>query len=81
MGKYGYCQDCKRIFSTSSTCPFCQSSHVNELNIKAPVNVLGTKVKGRVYKLLQEGIEVLIVDEQQNKAIKEFSASKLRKVL
>jgi len=54
---------------------------VNELNIKAPVNVLGTKVKGRVYKLLQEGIEVLIVDEQQNKAIKEFSASKLRKVL
>jgi hypothetical protein len=81
MEKYQYCQDCKRIFSASSTCPFCQSANVNELNVKAPVNVLGTKVKGRVYKLSKEAIQVLIVDEQQNKSVKEFSASKLRKVL
>lgn len=81
MESYQYCQDCKRIFSATSTCPFCLSTNVNELNVKAPVNVLGTKVKGRVFKLSKEGIQVLIADEQQNKAIKEFSASKLRKVL
>jgi hypothetical protein len=81
MENYQYCQDCKRIFSASTACPFCQSVNVDELNVKAPVNVLGTKVKGRVFKLSNEGIQVLIVDEQRNKSIKEFAASKLRKVL
>jgi hypothetical protein len=81
MGNYVYCEDCKRIFPLKSNCPFCESTKVSELCLKAPVNILGTKVKGRVFKLASDVIKVLIVDEGQNKSIREYEASKLKKIL
>jgi len=81
MGNYVYCEDCKRIFPVKSNCPFCESTKVSELYLKAPVNILGTKVKGRVFKLAPDVIKVLIVDEGQNKSIRDFDASKLKKIL
>jgi len=81
MDNYEYCDDCKRIFIENSSCPFCESTQVSELYVKSPVNILGTKVKGRVFKLSSDGIKVLVVDAQNNKSIRDYDASKLKKVL
>lgn len=80
MYNYNYCKDCLRVFA-DSTCPFCNSSQVSVLNINAPVNILGTKTKGRVFKQSSDEVKVLITDESHNKSIREFSASKIRKIL
>lgn len=81
MDKYNYCTDCKRIFTEKSSCPFCKSTQVSELNLKSPVNILGTKVKGRVANFTPGGIKILVVDEDKSKSIREIDSSKLRKIL
>lgn len=81
MDNYEYCEVCKRIFIRNSLCPFCKSTQVSELYLKAPVNILGTKIKGKVFKLSSDGIKVLVVDEQRNKYIRDYDSSKLKKVL
>jgi len=81
MDKLNYCVDCKRIFNHASVCSYCNSENVKELAQKAPVNVIGTKLKGRLFKVHSEKAQILIIDEKQSKSVKEFEASKLQKVL
>lgn len=81
MDKLYYCGECKRIIENSESCSYCNSSYVNELSVGAPVNVIGTKLKGKILKVKDNTARLLIRDEGNNKFIREYEGSKLRKVL
>jgi len=81
MNKIAYCIDCKRIFNFSEQCPHCNSSNLKELVKKAPVNVLGTKLKGRFLKAEGEMLNILFYGEGREKTIRKYEASQLQKVL
>ncbi|WP_041274705.1 hypothetical protein [Desulforamulus reducens] len=81
MKNLSYCVDCKRIANFSEECSYCQSQNIKDLTRKAPVNVIGTKIKGRVLKVKDQMVEVLYIDENKNTYVKPFEAEKLKKVL
>lgn len=81
MYKVYYCNACRRVINNSESCDYCKSNDIKELNLKAPVNVIGTKIKGRILKFKNESIDLLIKDEFNNKMVKEFKMDELRKIL
>ncbi|GAB6179256.1 hypothetical protein JCM14036_05750 [Desulfotomaculum defluvii] len=81
MKKLSYCVDCKRIASFAGECTYCQSQNIKQLTRKTPVNVIGTKIKGRVLNVKDQMVEILYIDENKNTFVKPFEAEKLKKVL
>lgn len=81
MRKLYYCEECKRVLDDDKKCSFCNSQSVKELNIGAPVNVVGSKLKGKILKICESNVRLLIRDESNNKFIKEYEHNKLRKVI
>ncbi len=81
MNKLYYCLDCKRVFPLSHECHYCNSIRTKELRRNAPINVLGSKIKGRVFKINQEDIQILYIDEHKNQLIQKFSFEKIKKIL
>jgi hypothetical protein len=81
MNKLYYCSECKRVLSNGESCNYCNSNSVYELAVGAPCNVIGTKLKGKVLKIKDNTVRLLIRDEGNNKLIREYDGEKLRKVL
>lgn len=81
MLKLNYCVDCKRIFAAESICTYCKSENVRELKENSPVNVIGTKLKGRVIKSNQDMVQLLIPDEGKSRSIRQLGVDKIRKIL
>ena len=81
MSKLCYCLECRRVLDGENQCPYCKSTFIKELCKNSPVNVLGSKVKGRILKIENGKARLLIVDESKQKYIKEYEADKLRKIL
>lgn len=80
MNNLFYCNECKRIFD-GDKCAYCSNDSIKPLNLGAPVNVIGTKLKGKVLKITDDNVRLLIKDELKNKYIKEFKAEELRKLV
>lgn len=81
MNKLYYCAECKRIFK-EERCPYCGSDNIKELTNNAPVNVLGTKIKGKVLKIEKDNVRVLHTNpESKERYIKIYEPEKLKKVL
>jgi hypothetical protein len=80
MNKLFYCLNCKRIFAQEGECSYCSNTNIKGLVKNSPVNVIGSKLKGRVLKI-DEKVRLLIIDENNTKIIREYEAEKLRKVL
>lgn len=81
MNKLYYCNECKRVITSSEVCEYCSSTYIDELAVGAPVNVIGTKLKGKVLKVNNNTVRLLIRDEGNTKFIREYEGQKLRKVL
>lgn len=81
MSKLYYCADCKRVVTSSENCSHCGSGLVYELAVGAPVNVIGTKLKGKVLKIKDNTVRLLIRDESNSKFVREYEGDKLRKVI
>lgn len=81
MSKLCYCLECRRVFEGEKDCPYCKSTFTKELSKNSPVNVLGSKVKGKILKIENGKARLLIVDDSKQKYIKEYEADKLRKIL
>lgn len=81
MNKLYYCKDCMRVIKEESNCNYCNSHATKELVCGAPVNVIGSKLKGKVLKVNNEGARLLIRDENNTTFIKEYEAGHLRKIL
>jgi hypothetical protein len=81
MSKLYYCGECKRVITSSENCSYCSGSLINELSVGAAVNIIGTKLKGKVLRIKDNSARLLIRDEGNNKLIREYEGDKLRKVI
>lgn len=81
MSKLYYCVDCKRLFKSSEKCEYCDGNFLKAITNGAPVNVIGTKQKGKVLKVDDSTVKLIVIDETNNKLIKEYKVEQLRKVL
>ncbi|WP_040210765.1 hypothetical protein [Clostridium polynesiense] len=81
MHKLYYCADCKRVFGKEDKCEYCESSNVREMKKDSPVNILGTKQKGRVLKIEEDSARLLLINEAKERYVKDYKASDLKKVL
>lgn len=81
MDKLSYCLECKRIFNSGTECGYCKSGSVKELGRNSPVNIIGTKLKGRVLKSKDGVAQLLFEGAKRVKSIKEFEVCKLKKIL
>ncbi|WP_125152512.1 hypothetical protein [Clostridium rectalis] len=81
MDKLYYCVHCKRVIQNTDKCNFCNEENIKELNYGAPVNIIGSKIKGKVLKIKGNVVRLIVRDEMNIKSIKEYEFEKLRKVL
>lgn len=81
MNKLSYCVDCKKIFNSATECAGCNSTNTKELRKNSPVNVVGSKLKGRVLRNNASNVTLLINDENNNQYVKDYEADSLRKIL
>lgn len=81
MSNLYYCLDCKRIFSDVDKCAYCSGENIKELATNAPVNVIGSKLKGKVLNIKGDMIRILIKGDGGSKMVKEYKSEQLRKVL
>jgi hypothetical protein len=80
MKNLSYCSDCRRISDFNGVCSYCQSTNVKELKRKAPVGVMGAKIKGTVFNVQDKTVEI-VYQEGKTKSLRKFEADKLIKIL
>ncbi|SHI47832.1 hypothetical protein SAMN02745163_00353 [Clostridium cavendishii DSM 21758] len=76
-----YCTECMRIIENEEKCTYCNSEVVKPLKKHSPVNVMGTKLKGRISRICKEKVTLVIRTESYEKVLKEYNFEKLRKIL
>ena len=76
-----YCGKCLRIISAEDLCKYCNSHEIYDLRVGTPVNVLGTKEKGKIFKMSGNKVKVIIKTESKEKIIREYDAERLRKII
>ncbi|MBZ9688137.1 hypothetical protein G9F72_017525 [Clostridium estertheticum] len=81
MANLFYCKKCKRVIHSETQCDFCGHSEVSKLMQGTSVNIIGTKEKGKVFKICDETVKVIIIDVAKNKLLKEYKASQLKKIV
>lgn len=81
MEKLMYCVDCHRVFSYADSCEYCNSRNVKELKRGTSINILGTKLKGKVYNYKNNLVSVIILTEDHQRVIKVYEAKKIKKIL
>lgn len=81
MSKLFYCEKCKRVIENFNQCDYCKTSDIKELKVGTSVNILGTKQKGKVFKIDNDKVKLIVIDEAKNRLIKEYEAVQLKKVL
>lgn len=80
MSTIKYCVNCQRVFLNMDSCKFCGCENLKELKKNAPVNVLGTKLKGRVFRYTNETITLIINTESNEKILRDYKINELRKI-
>lgn len=81
MSTVNYCVQCQRIFLNEKICEFCGSNDIKELKKNAPINVIGTKLKGRVLKIKDDNATLIINTESNERVLKEYNLKELKKIL
>lgn len=81
MKKIYYCSNCKRVTLNEDACEYCKGENLLQLRLGRAVNVIGSKVKGELFKVKDDKVELIIKDQISGKIIKEYAASELKKVL
>jgi RNA polymerase subunit RPABC4/transcription elongation factor Spt4 len=81
MANLFYCKKCKRVITSETQCEYCGSSEVNKLMQGTSVNIIGTKEKGKVLKICNEIVKVIVIDAAKNKIVKEYKAQQLKKII
>ncbi|ABR49465.1 hypothetical protein Amet_3337 [Alkaliphilus metalliredigens QYMF] len=82
MSNLYYCVDCRRVANVNEGCAYCKSDNIKGLARKAPVNVIGTKVKGNVLGVSNDMVNLLCAVAGGNtKDIRQYEVKQLRKIL
>jgi len=64
-----------------NSCEFCGSDNIRELKKNAPINVIGTKLKGRVLKIKDGNATLIMNTESNERMLKEYDLKELKKIL
>ena len=76
-----YCLSCAQIFDDKEEfCPHCESIHFSVLKKNAPVNVIGSKVKGKFFKSVNENALLIVINADKEKILKEYPIKNLKKI-
>ncbi len=75
-----FCKECKKVFTGARSCDCQTGENMKEIKLGTPVNVIGTKLKGKVYRIKEDRLELLITSSK-NKYLKEFTTEEVRKIL
>ncbi len=81
MNKLFYCLECRRIFKDENQCSYCGGKNIKELVKNSPVNLIGSKLKGKVLRIEENKVRVLFTNDSNDRFIKEQEPDTLRKVL
>jgi len=76
-----YCVKCKRVIVNETQCDYCGDTQINRLLQGTSVNVIGTKEKGKVFKISDEMVKIIVVDLAKNKVLREYKAEQLKKIV
>lgn len=81
MQLLNYCLDCQRVFSSNDQCEYCGSYSTKALKKSTSVNVIGTKIKGKVLNCKDGVANIIVVTEAREKVIKDYEIKSLKKIL
>lgn len=81
MAHLFYCKKCKKVIVSEALCEYCGSSEVNRLLQGTSVNIIGTKEKGKILKVCDELVKVIVIDVAKNKLVREYKPSQLKKII
>lgn len=76
-----YCTKCRRVTEQESKCNYCGAETINSLKRNSVVNVIGTKLKGKVLSVEDDKINLLINTENNERLVKQYSFEKIRKII
>ena len=76
-----YCVDCKRVNHNNEKCDYCGSTYLKPVKQGTSVNVIGSKLKGKVLNVKGDYITLILKDEYNNKYLKNFKMEQLKKIL
>lgn len=76
-----YCLQCKRIFLETDKCKYCNCAVIKPVKINSPVNIIGSKLKGKVVKIKNVNLTVMICNEANERSLKDFKINELRKII
>lgn len=80
MKKAYFCNLCRKVFNEENSCGCEGENHIKEMKPGTPINVIGTKLKGKVYKIKDDLLEVIITSNKE-RSMKQYKLEKVRKVL
>ncbi|TCO72183.1 hypothetical protein [Marinisporobacter balticus] len=81
MEKFYYCKDCRRIEKDDTKCGFCSSEKMKLLKVGDPVNIMGTKQKGKIFNIKEDEANLLIINGAKEKLIKRYKYEEIQKIL
>ncbi|PAB59649.1 hypothetical protein [Anaeromicrobium sediminis] len=81
MAKLYYCPECRKIHKDEAKCTSCSCEFVKPLKTNAPVNVIGTKQKGRVFKIKDDEVSLLVMTQGNEKLVKNYKHDEIQKVM
>lgn len=81
MQNLDYCLDCRRLFLESEKCEFCGSENIKPIKKSTSVNVIGSKVKGKILNCKDGVVNVIVITESKERVVKNYSVRELKKVL
>lgn len=81
MADLFYCVNCKRVITNDTQCDYCGDKQINKLLQGTSVNVIGTKEKGKVFKISGEAVKIIVIDLAKNKVLREYKAEQLKKIV
>ena len=81
MANLFYCVKCKRVIVNETQCDYCGDTQINRLLQGTSVNVIGTKEKGKVFKISDEMVKIIVIDLAKNKVLREYKAEQLKKIV
>lgn len=81
MQNLDYCLDCRRLFLESEKCEFCGSENIKPIKKSTSVNVIESKVKGKILNCKDGVVNVIVITESKERVVKNYSVRELKKVL
>lgn len=80
MNKIYFCKVCRAVFTEGKGCNCEGNNSVQEVKKGTPMNIIGTKTKGKVIKIKEDAVDLLIYSHN-NKTIRTCKVDEIRKII